>query len=486
MTAAVEQMNPSGAEADRLREENRVLREQIAAAQSGAARSLSRATRLAQVVSVLGQVADADETGDRIAAEVAELFGADIVAMWLSGQAGLAVAAHCGVPAEDLPVDAGMLPAGVLDLPSTAPLLVGAAGEVPLPSWLAAYCLEQVVWARLEASGGLLGYMLVARQEPVAFDSSDVLELRAVTARIALAIDRSRLHRRTQDQVRQLRRLQEFTARLAGMLDRTEIARSLADVIAAETGCGCVSVHLAELSDAGPAATAGSGCTVTGVPAADRVRALPLRAGGRQVGRLVVHDAPSADSEADALLHHLADLGGLVLDKAMLFETVRKQAHRDALTGLANRSLFTERLTASLAAAEATGAGLAVVFIDLDGFKQVNDTLGHEVGDLLLTHVAWQLQDAAGPQDTVARLGGDEFVVLTTGATTPGEAAEFAERLEAAVREPLALACGELTASASFGLATADDCGYHAEALLRHADRAMYDRKRQNRTPAEV
>ncbi|MFI7598739.1 diguanylate cyclase domain-containing protein [Actinoplanes sp. NPDC049681] len=484
MTAAVEQMQPPGTEADRLREENRVLREQIAAAQSGAARSLSRATRLAQVVSVLGQVADADETADRIAGEVAEMFGADIVAVWLSGQAGLVVAAHCGVPAEDLPADAGTLPAGVLDLPATAPLLAGPAGEVPLPPWLAAYCLEQVVWARLEASGDLLGYMLVARQEPVAFDSSDVLELRAVTARIALAIDRSRLHRRTQDQVRQLRRLQEFTARLAGMLDRTEIARSLAGVIAAETGCGCVSVHLTELPDAGPVATAGTCSHGSGAPAPDRVRALPLRAGGRQMGRLVVHDAPPADSEGDALLRHLADLGGLVLDKAMLFETVRKQAHRDALTGLANRSLFSERLNASLAAAEATGAGLAVIFIDLDGFKQVNDTLGHEVGDLLLTHVAWQLQDAGGPQDTVARLGGDEFVVLTTEATTPSEAAALARRLEAAVREPLALACGELTAAASIGLATVDDCGYQAEALMRHADRAMYDRKRESRAAA--
>ncbi|MEV4639226.1 GGDEF domain-containing protein [Actinoplanes sp. NPDC049548] len=468
-------------EADELREEIRVLREQIAAAQSGAARSLSRATRLAQVVSVLGQVADSGESADRIAGEVAELFGADIVALWLAEPAGLAVAAHCGVPAADLPADAGVLPAAVVELPASAPPLAGAAADLPLPSWLRPYCLEQVVWARLEASGGLLGYMLVARQEPVAFDGSDVLELRAVTARIALAIDRARLHRRTQDQVRQLRRLQEFTARLAGMLDRTEIAESLAGVIAAETGCGCVSVHLAELPDAGAVATAGAGCGAPGVPAADRVRALPLRAGGRQVGRLVVHDAPLADSEGDALLHHLADLGGLVLDKATLFETVRRQAHRDGLTGLANRSLFTERLTAAVAAAEATGAGLAVVFIDLDGFKQVNDTLGHEIGDLLLSHVAWQLQAAAGPQDTVARLGGDEFVVLTTEAATPQEAAELARRLAAAVREPLTLAGGELTAAASIGLATTVDCGYHADALLRHADRAMYADKRDSR-----
>jgi diguanylate cyclase (GGDEF)-like protein len=160
-----------------------------------------------------------------------------------------------------------------------------------------------------------------------------------------------------------------------------------------------------------------------------------------------------------------------------LAEQLRHQAFHDPLTGLPNRALLHDRLQHALARGNRHGGRLAVLLVDLDGFKTVNDTLGHAVGDQLLCLVAERLRDTVRTEDTVARQGGDEFVVLAEELDSPGEATILAERLLDALTVPVPLAGRTLHVNASIGITTASD-GVQADDLLRDADVAMYLAKR--------
>jgi diguanylate cyclase (GGDEF)-like protein/PAS domain S-box-containing protein len=170
-------------------------------------------------------------------------------------------------------------------------------------------------------------------------------------------------------------------------------------------------------------------------------------------------------------------------------EALRQLAHRalhDPLTGLPNRVLLAERLEEALARATEDGTVLAVLLVDLDQFKNVNDSLGHHTGDELLTQVAPRLRAAAGPADTVARFGGDEFVVLCEGLAGPWEALEAARRLSAAWAEPFRLGDDDVYISGSAGVAVAHAGRADAAALLREADAAMYRAKERGRGNVEL
>jgi diguanylate cyclase (GGDEF)-like protein/PAS domain S-box-containing protein len=154
-------------------------------------------------------------------------------------------------------------------------------------------------------------------------------------------------------------------------------------------------------------------------------------------------------------------------------------AFHDSLTGLANRGLFHDRVGHALAARE--GCAAAIVYLDLDGFKNVNDGFGHEAGDELLQQVAQRLALASRPADTVARLGGDEFAILLERCTDPAaEAAVVAARILRELTVPVALESGLVTLSASIGIATAEPTST-ASSLLRDADVAMYQAKATGR-----
>jgi diguanylate cyclase (GGDEF)-like protein len=153
------------------------------------------------------------------------------------------------------------------------------------------------------------------------------------------------------------------------------------------------------------------------------------------------------------------------------------QAFHDSLTDLANRSLFSDRIDHALLRRTRTGKPVAVLFIDLDDFKAVNDTLGHSAGDQLLIGVADRLRTALRRPDTAARLGGDEFAVLIEDIDKPMEAEAVAERIFAALVEPFAIAGQAVTVHASIGVAVSDDVTDSANRLMRHADVAMYAAK---------
>jgi diguanylate cyclase (GGDEF)-like protein/PAS domain S-box-containing protein len=164
-----------------------------------------------------------------------------------------------------------------------------------------------------------------------------------------------------------------------------------------------------------------------------------------------------------------------------LLNRVRELAHYDTLTGLPNRALFRERLTRALALAVRSGRKCGLMFLDMDRFKHVNDTLGHAVGDLLLREVAERLRRSARETDTVARLGGDEFVIILNGMDGAADAAAAAHRILETVSQIDRIAGHDIDVSFSIGIATFPDDAQDADDLLMRADAAMYQAKDQGR-----
>ena len=168
-------------------------------------------------------------------------------------------------------------------------------------------------------------------------------------------------------------------------------------------------------------------------------------------------------------------------EKQIADRRIRYLAHHDGLTGLINRPRLIELLNNAIISRTAEGRGLAVHFVDLDKFKEVNDTLGHDGGDFLLKSVAERLRLASRPEDLVARLGGDEFIVIQDGVTRKDDALPFAERLASALASPLLYDDHEIMSTVSIGVALAPANGTTSERLLKCADLALYASKSQGR-----
>jgi diguanylate cyclase (GGDEF)-like protein/PAS domain S-box-containing protein len=164
-------------------------------------------------------------------------------------------------------------------------------------------------------------------------------------------------------------------------------------------------------------------------------------------------------------------------ERRVLEAQLTHRAFHDALTGLANRALFSDRLEHALSRSTRRSSTVAVLFLDLDDFKDVNDTIGHAAGDELLVTVARRLDDAVRPADTVARLAGDEFAVLVEDVTDAEDASPVAERIQAALKESITVRGREVFVRCSIGIATSGVDAANAQELLRSADIAMYTAK---------
>lgn len=158
---------------------------------------------------------------------------------------------------------------------------------------------------------------------------------------------------------------------------------------------------------------------------------------------------------------------------------LEKMAHSDPLTGLANRLLFEERLSQAMSLADRTGDKVAIVFLDLDNFKDVNDSLGHTVGDGLLRDMAVRLSEAVSQDQTLARFGGDEFLILVPGLQSSGEAAMVADSLVQSMEEPFEIQGRNIPISASLGMSIYPDHARTVEELIQQADTAMYRAKKE-------
>ena len=170
-----------------------------------------------------------------------------------------------------------------------------------------------------------------------------------------------------------------------------------------------------------------------------------------------------------------------ITDRKRAEERIEHQAYHDELTGLPNRALFKDRLTVALSQARRTKTHVAVMFLDLDQFKFVNDTMGHSAGDQLLWGVAERLDGAIRQEDTVARLGGDEFTLLLTGLTNAQDAEIIAQKLLKIIAEPFILEGHDFYVTTSIGIALFPNDGEDAETLLKNSDNAMYRAKEDGR-----
>ena len=238
----------------------------------------------------------------------------------------------------------------------------------------------------------------------------------------------------------------------------------------------------------------------------DRALLAPVAARGALLGVIVVDVTSTCGSGLAALRDRLPGVAGLsatALDNATLLEQVRHQATHDPLTGLPNLRMLRDVAAApadepgggrpvGLAAAGAEGlveiarrdrpgsGRTAMLFVDLDGFKEVNDQFGHAIGDEVLVVASARLHEALRDGDEVFRVGGDEFVVLLRNVDGVAEATAAATRLQANVHEPVAVNGRAFTVSASVGVAVAED-GETVDSLLSRADAAMYTAKRAGR-----
>ncbi|MFI7545473.1 putative bifunctional diguanylate cyclase/phosphodiesterase [Actinoplanes sp. NPDC049599] len=211
----------------------------------------------------------------------------------------------------------------------------------------------------------------------------------------------------------------------------------------------------------------------------DAVLAAPVHVGGDVAGSLVLGPVAATvrAQERRDVLAAFAEQASLALTGAHSIAAVR-QAYHDGLTGLPNRTLFLERLDRALDVSARSRARIAVLFLDLDLFKQVNDTLGHAAGDELLRGVAGRLRAAVRGGDMAARLGGDEFAILLEPVDDPAQAGEIAERISAAVAQPFTIAGKEVLTRASIGIALSDPGTAAGDDLVQDADVAMYRAKK--------
>lgn len=210
----------------------------------------------------------------------------------------------------------------------------------------------------------------------------------------------------------------------------------------------------------------------TGQGGVDAVEVTVVTAAGRRVRMEVSCRDLRADPAVGGLVVTLHD----VTEQRRLQRELTYLAFHDALTGLANRVLFYERLEQAMLRGAHEGRLVAVLFADVDDLKAVNDSMGHAAGDQLLVAAAHRFAGALGEQDTVARWGGDEFAALLEGLVDARQADDVAERVVAAFREPFQVGDRQLTAGVSIGVATAA-AGGQGEDLLRRADLALYHAK---------
>ncbi|HEX6674415.1 MAG TPA: EAL domain-containing protein [Actinomycetes bacterium] len=309
----------------------------------------------------------------------------------------------------------------------------------------------------------------------------NALEARQRLLETLLAIQRAISNRKPLQEV-----LDAVTAGASGLLDGSGVAL----VLAAPYDAG----QLIVASTCGRQGRAGDDATVlaaaadamasdqvvtrvaAGRKAAGRTSAAPVRVDGETTGSLVATTRGGADQRE--FLAAFAQQVSLALTDARTVEAMR-EAYHDSITGLPNRALFVDRLKHALAVADRRRDDVTVLFIDLDRFKAVNDSLGHAAGDELLAAVADRIRRCLRAADTAARLGGDEFAVLLEG--TPGEGGvEVAERIIRAAKEPFRVGGRDVFIAASVGVAPSRPPHAEASTLLGEADVAMYQAKKHH------
>jgi diguanylate cyclase len=271
----------------------------------------------------------------------------------------------------------------------------------------------------------------------------------------------------------------------------------LVQELLSETGSQFELSHVATLTDARhQLMTQGADCVLLdlSLPDASRLEApMQLRAAAPDVPIVILSGLQDELLAIKAVQEGAQDylvkgrVDGAAIGRSITYASERKglemqMAHKamhDALTELPNRTLFQDRLKHAVMRAKRHESLLGVMFIDLDGFKPINDGLGHDLGDLLLKALGRRLQEGLRASDTAARFGGDEFMVLCEDVADEQHVISIAERLQGAIAEPFMIEGHELSVSSSMGIVVSSGHDESAESLVRNADAAMYRAKRQ-------
>lgn len=211
--------------------------------------------------------------------------------------------------------------------------------------------------------------------------------------------------------------------------------------------------------------------------------AFPLFAGEEVVAIVVLYmlEMIEKDEHLANLVSSISTPLGWIVKRKQMEEIIQHMAYNDTLTSLPNRRQFNDCLALELAHARRNKTMLAVMFLDLDGFKVINDSLGHSAGDQALQGIAGRLRNCMREADTVSRFGGDEFAIVLSTIGHAEDAAIIAKKIIEVLRQPLTIGSNELIVTASIGIALFPDDGEYAETLMKHADIAMYYAKESGR-----
>jgi diguanylate cyclase (GGDEF)-like protein len=195
---------------------------------------------------------------------------------------------------------------------------------------------------------------------------------------------------------------------------------------------------------------------------------------------LFAEDPPDGHTE-QILLESWGRFASLAVERRGLYEQLSFRAQYDSLTALLNRAALYDRVDSWIRGNSAVRSPMAVVYLDLDGFKRINDTHGHDAGDKVLQHVSAHILESVRRTDVVARLGGDEFVIVLPGVGEHAEARRIADLVATAIARPLAYGGRELRIGASFGISVYPADGDNTDTLLKIADEDMYRAKLEHR-----
>lgn len=340
----------------------------------------------------------------------------------------------------------------------------------------------------LTCQGEVIGVLSVFSREAGYFreDIVELLEQLAMEASFALDSLHAEAERRRQAAV--LADQNRILSLIASGAELELILTTLAQFV--ETQSGEVICALAVQGAAGgPVARASAGAgAIDGVGAAggagEPVDTRPIFGSKEQLlGTLTLYKKPGCESpEPHAQLIDICiSLAGIAIESCQSDERIRHLAHHDDLTGLPNRLLFNYELHRALVRAERAGGSLGVLFLDLDRFKIINDTLGHDAGDAVLRQIARHLRGCVRDSDTLARVGGDEFTLLIEQSAESHDLGAIAQKLLAAMSSPLTVKGTSYQLSGSIGIAVYPKDGADGEALLKNADIAMYRAKSSGR-----
>jgi diguanylate cyclase (GGDEF)-like protein/PAS domain S-box-containing protein len=475
--------------ADALRESERRQRELLAAAE----RQATELRLLHEVRTALAEVMDVPEVLRVVVEAAARILGFSLVCAYLIEGDELVIQHHVGYPRwlERIPLDRAIV--GRAARTGRAYLAADAWSD---PDFLPPFeDVTSVIAVPLRDDGRIVGVINIESQDGVVLTEADLALMVALGEHVDVAIGRARLYTAARESERRYRSVVESVQEVIFQTDAagdwtflnpawTEIT---GHAVAASLGRAAESfIH----PDDRDRYRHGLDRMVNGEVSAGRaeVRVLTTE---QEVRWLDVHARAILDDE-DRVVGVSGSLAD-VTERSRAEEALRESQERfrhlalhDPLTALPNRTLFLDRLEHAVVTSIRHRSGVAVLFLDLDGFKLVNDTLGHDAGDRLLVGVGERLIDCLRLGDTVARLGGDEFAILLEDDVDQAAAETVARRLLEAVRQPAPLDGREITVGASIGVALGWGGEICAADLLRNADIALYEAKGAGRATFAV